>query len=408
MMTIRSFAVRWLAMAAAMLSVSGSLRAGEPLPVFILAGQSNMQGHAAESTLDHLGLDPATLGLLQQMKRPDGSATVCKHVWISSIGNDGTEKEYHGPLTIGYGAKGNQEKMGPEFTFGLTLEQTLQRPVLLIKTAWGGKSLHTDFRSPGSGVSRLSEKQIDSLKQQGKDVEQAEKERAEASGHYYRLMLDHTRRVLADIQRVYPDYDPDAGYALAGFVWFQGWNDMVASDVYPQRGEPDGYQRYSILLEQFIRDVRKDLDAPKLPFVIGVMGVGGPTSQYGPEQQRYQSIHQGFRDAMAAPADQPEFQGNVMAVRTEAYWDAELAELKDRGRKIGVRSAALRDDETLTDAERKEKIEAFRENLYTDREREILRGSSNAEYHYLGSAKIVGQIGKAFADAILQMNGWAK
>ncbi len=37
-----------------------TLSAKEPLPVYILAGQSNMQGHASVSTFDHVGMDPKT------------------------------------------------------------------------------------------------------------------------------------------------------------------------------------------------------------------------------------------------------------------------------------------------------------------------------------------------------------
>ena len=33
------------------------------------------------------------------------------------------------------------------------------------------------------------------------------------------------------------------------------------------------------------------------------------------------------------------------------------------------------------------------------------RGASNAGYHYLGCAKTMGQIGKAFAEAMLKMEG---
>tara|TARA_Y100000814_G_scaffold265283_1_gene218449 strand:+ start:279 stop:392 length:114 start_codon:yes stop_codon:yes gene_type:complete len=33
-------------------------------------------------------------------------------------------------------------------------------------------------------------------------------------------------------------------------------------------------------------------------------------------------------------------------------------------------------------------------------------GVSNAAYHYLGSAKIISQIGKAFADAIATMDNY--
>ena len=36
---------------------------------------------------------------------------------------------------------------------------------------------------------------------------------------------------MAEIKSVYPGYDPEQGYELAGFVWFQGWNDMCASDA---------------------------------------------------------------------------------------------------------------------------------------------------------------------------------
>jgi hypothetical protein len=34
------------------------------------------------------------------------------------------------------------------------------------------------------------------------------------------------------------------------------------------------------------------------------------------------------------------------------------------------------------------------------KDREILKGASNGDYHYMGSAKIMAQIGKAFAEAM--------
>ena len=58
-------------------------------------------------------------------------------------------------------------------------------------------------------------------------------------------MLGHVLKVLGDIKRVYPAYDAKAGYELAGFVWFQGWNDMVDSGTYPTRGQPGSYDAYS-------------------------------------------------------------------------------------------------------------------------------------------------------------------
>lgn len=47
--------------------------------------------------------------------------------------------------------RGGKDNIGPEFTFGLTLRKHLNEPVLIIKTSWGGRSLHTDFRSPSGG-----------------------------------------------------------------------------------------------------------------------------------------------------------------------------------------------------------------------------------------------------------------
>jgi hypothetical protein len=395
--------VRLIAVVVFSMACVSHVSAKEPLNVFILVGQSNMQGHAEVSTFDHVGMDPRTAPILNELRNADGTPRVCDDVWISSIGNDGTEEEYHGQLTAGYGAKGRGTKIGPEFTFGIYMQKRLGEPILIIKTAWGGKSLHTNFRPPSSGPYEFNEGQLESLKKQRKDIVQAKADRTRASGHYYRLMLQHVNKVLKDIKRVCPAYDPETGHELAGFVWFQGWNDMVGRDVYPNRDKVGGYDLYTRLMTQFIRDVRKDLSAPHLPFVIGVMGAGGPVANYGPAQQRYSAIHQNFRDAMAAPALLPEFKGSVSAVLTENYWDAELAELKARGGKVKAKSQELNKDKSLSRRQRDDALAKFRAELYTPREMEILKGSSNAEYHYNGSAKIMAQIGKGFADAIARV-----
>jgi hypothetical protein len=60
--------------------------AAKPLKVFILAGQSNMQGHARVSTFDSLADDPKTAPLLTEMRDKDGKPKVCDRVWITSVG----------------------------------------------------------------------------------------------------------------------------------------------------------------------------------------------------------------------------------------------------------------------------------------------------------------------------------
>ena len=376
----------------------------KPLKIYLLVGQSNMQGHAAERTLEHLGMDPKTAPLLKAIRNADGTAKVQKNVWISSIEPSLESGEKHGRLTVGYGAGGRGPKIGPELTFGITMQNHVGEPILLIKTSWGGKSLNTDFRPPSAGPYEFNQQQLENFKKRGKDVAEARKEKAERTGVYYRLMLEHAHKVLADIRLVYPDYNAKAGYELAGFVWFQGWNDMVDGSTYPTRGQPGSYDAYSKNLAHFIRDVRRDLKSPKLPFVIGVMGAGGPIAKYGPDQKRYAGIHGEFRKAMAAPAKLQEFKGNVTAVFTENYWDLQLSELVNRNGKVNAKRRELSKDKTLTREQRDKAVANYTAKLFTKRELKILKtGTSNAAYHYLGSAKILAQIGKAFANALQAM-----
>jgi hypothetical protein len=72
----------------------------KPLKVFVLAGQSNMEGHARVETFDYIGDDPATAPLLAVMRGADGRPTVCDHTWISYLtGSGGNDGEGVGRLT---------------------------------------------------------------------------------------------------------------------------------------------------------------------------------------------------------------------------------------------------------------------------------------------------------------------
>ena len=378
---------------------------GAPLKVFILAGQSNMQGHVHIRTWDALGLSPETAPLLEEMRGADGSPLVCDQVWISCLGC--SDQEQVGRLTMGFGASPGGPKMGPELMFGITMQKLLGEPILIIKTAWGGKSLHTDFRPRGAGPNPFSEAQLRDIEARGQDLEAMKAERAQATGHTYRLMIDHVRHVLSDIGRIVPDHDPAEGYELSGFVWFQGWNDMVDQGAYPDRAKPGGYDRYSELLAQLIRDVRSDLSAPDLPFVIGVMGVGGPIELYGPQEQRHAGVHRNFRMAMAAPAAALEFRGNVALVRTEDRWDLEVVALRDRERSLAKekeRIASRQKEGELGPEEAAAAIEELYTRAFTRRELALLREStSNQDYHYMGSARIIAPIGRDFAVAMNEL-----
>ncbi|NBV23207.1 MAG: hypothetical protein EBS05_14970 [Proteobacteria bacterium] len=386
----------------AWLLVATHAAAAKPLQVFILAGQSNMQGHAKVTTFEHIGMDPATKPMLAEMQNADGSPKVCQRVWISSLGT--ADEERTGKLTAGFGASQGGPKIGPEFTFGIYMEKSTDAPILLIKTAWGGKSLNTDFRPPSAGPYVFNETQIAGFQKQGKDLAAMKAAKEKETGVYYRLMIEHVKKVLADLKRVVPDYDAAQGYELAGFAWFQGWNDMVDSNTYPSRDKPGGYDAYNTAMAHFIRDVRKDLNAPKLPFVIGVLGVGGPTALYGPDQLRYKSTHENFRAAMAAPAQMPEFKGNVAAVLTEKYWDQELTVARAKETQVRQQAKKLATEGKMKPAEEKTLLQKMLAAGLTERERQVLeKGISNFEFHYLGSAKILGGIGKGLAEAMAEL-----
>ena len=55
------------------------------LMVYILAGQSNMEGHARVETFDYIGDDAATAPIVAEMRARDGSPLVYEDVWISYL-----------------------------------------------------------------------------------------------------------------------------------------------------------------------------------------------------------------------------------------------------------------------------------------------------------------------------------
>jgi alpha-galactosidase len=378
---------------------SGSEGDPKPLKVFVLAGQSNMQGHAHVRTLDHLAMQSETRGMLDSILERDGTPKIHKDVWVSYLSSEGIKR---GNLTTGFGADG--QKIGPELTFGIRLHELLGEPILLIKTAWGGRSLHTDFRPPSAGPFVFTEAQKEQVSKQGKDLAQVVAEKEAATGLAYRQMIQHVESELRDIAAIIPNFDRSVGYELSGFVWFQGWNDMVDSGVYPERDQPHGYAQYSKNLACLIRDVRKDLSVPDLPFVVGVMGVGGPTAEYGPEEKRYAKIHQHFRDAMAEPTTLAEFSGSVVPVYTEKYWDSELTRLRSK-EASAVRRAKEKAKVDQLDPQQTRSLEVeYRQQDLSARELETLqKGVSNAEFHYLGSSRILGGIGIGFAEAMAEL-----
>ncbi len=113
-----------------------------PLRVFVLVGQSNMQGKGKIQHLEELVSDEATAGDYAHLRK-GGVWVELEDVWIKYW-------EKRGKLTVGYGSPA--DRIGPELGFGHVVGASLKNQVLIIKVAWGGQSLGRDFRPPSSGM----------------------------------------------------------------------------------------------------------------------------------------------------------------------------------------------------------------------------------------------------------------
>ena len=391
-----------LTIAAAIVSISIPAVAAEKLKIFILAGQSNTVGHANPHTIATLyqsgdprdealakmvfkegsGLSKAKLDAqlvearkLDELsggisfdkvkKMEDGpekkalEAKVKKHkdaheayksevtsacvvsdrVYINSIAD---RNKKSGKLGVGYGGGG--KKLGPEFGFGLSMAQKIKGPILLIKTSWGGKSINYNFRPPSAGPYQLSDKE-----KNGGKADEIKKN----AGLNYRLMNESIQNVLSDLKENHPAYDADAGYEIAGFVWFQGYNDQFSDEF------RDNYAGNMI---SFIKDVRKEYKVPQMPFVIGVLGTGRTAEKVGEN-----AVSLGQREAAKAP----EFKGNVVSVESYKDYSNFSHEIFSKG--------------------------------WPKHYHEWDTVGSDRPYHYLGSGTFFVRLGDSFANAMAEL-----
>ena len=223
--------------------------ASEPaVKVFVLAGQSNMEGqgvvdldhpeyyNSGKGTLVWSMKNGQTKSKMTHLKDESGTWSVRDDVWVRYQ----TPHELKvGKLGIGFAVYPGKHHIGPELQVGHRLGNHLPERVLLVKVCWGGKSLFKDFRPPSAGGQ---------------------------TGEYYLKMVDDVRHVMVRAGDELPDLK-GARLELAGFIWFQGWNDM-----FDERARKE----YSQNLVHLISDFRKTFAVPKLPVVIAETGNMGP------------------------------------------------------------------------------------------------------------------------------------
>ena len=338
----------------------------KPLQVFILAGQSNMDGQAHVRTIDFLreDKDPKRAALLKVLK-PDGENFITREdVWVASSG-------VFDKLQTGFGGRRNYNQLGknigPEYAFGHFMGEALEEQVLLIKFAPGGQSLHVNFRPPSAGKTgneKLDEKVLtkDAADKWNGGVQEP------IVGLQYRQMVRYIHSTLNNLEKHFPEYNAKEGYEIQGMVWFQGFNDLF--DVM-------GRQQYGQNLVHLIQDIRKEFNAPEMKVVVGVMGVNGPFNEENPKQK---DVRNGQRSINTVP----DFKGNAQAIETAQLLHPEIVAIKTAG--------WLNKDRDL------------KKNPLSNEEKEMLqRATSNQGYHYYGEGRFFILVGKAFAETMLQL-----
>jgi alpha-galactosidase len=315
----------------------------KPVKVFLLAGQSNMEGKAKVALAEYQAKQPATADLFKDLRKDD-KWIERDDVWIKFL-------DRKGKLTVGYGSPGC---IGPELGFGWVVGDRYDEPVLLIKTAWGGRSLYRDFRPPSAGLppDDVLEKMLANQRKQKKDATLEDIKKS--FGASYRAMLDEVNKTLVNLKTELPAL-ADRSYELAGLVWMQGWNDMI---------DATATKEYTTNLAHFIHDVRNDLKVPNLAVVVGQMGVDGDHPSANVKK---------FKVAQAAILDLAEFKGNVALVKTDGFWDTEAEAVFKKG--------------------------------WKEHQDEWNKVGSDYPYHYLGSAKTMLKMGRAFGEAMLELRG---
>jgi len=299
-------------------SLSVSTPRKSPLKVFILCGQSNMQGHGYMDTRNDFVNDtgskfrngtlewmvdtyPEKYGKLKNKNNTNGGEGNWKQrddIWITYnrqfVGNVRPEINQYSKLIPGYGGDPGQEghQMGPELGFGYELGDSLNNNdkeednnnILLLKIGWGGRSLAVDFRPPSSGGT---------------------------TGLYYESVIASIYKTLSKLSSLFPDYQSiygESGYEISGFAWHQGWNDGCDTNM---------TKEYEYNLANLIRDIRIDLDTPGLPVSIGVSGMSGWRDS-NDSGRREDIIEAQF--AVGNETLYPEFRGTVISVETRSFF----------------------------------------------------------------------------------------
>jgi len=245
------------------------------MPVFLLAGQSNMEGNVDETLFETL------LGELDKGSPSDLQARLTNdlHAWYfnaddgyASYGYSAAIAQRETAAFIALHSAGlvtsklrspysqvlcsfNKNPIAPlatncgnsfgiELMMGHVLGTTKFAPTSLIKVAEGGTTLYTNWRPPASGGT---------------------------TGPLYLDLRARIQSLKIKPASVHPKCATQA-CRWGAFVWFQGENDAMAAA---------NANEYKSNLTNLIADVRKDVNDPSLPVIIVQLNAWAQTLAFG-------------------------------------------------------------------------------------------------------------------------------
>ena len=295
----------------------------KPVQVFILMGQSNMVG-------------------LGKVTGPDGSLEFAvkekkKYPYLVDDAGAWAERKDVRYARVMSGRGGGMQQLnnewmtvktcktiGPEFGIAQPLGNAVEAPVLILKSCIGNRSLGWDLLPPGSeryeflikdkaGVEKkmvyagYKDKpdswEMDPAKglktEPAPWVDKSGKPMEWYAGKQWDDDISYAKTVLTELDKHYPGATK---YEVAGFFYWQGEKDA---------GNPGHAARYEKNLVHFIKQVRKEFNAPNAKFVLATMGesVKGGGGNGGQILDAQLAVD-------GSTGKYPEFKGNVATIYT--------------------------------------------------------------------------------------------
>jgi hypothetical protein len=293
----------------------------KPVQVFILLGQSNMVGlgkvSGSDVSLEHAVKEKKKYAYLIDDAGNWAERKDVRYVRVMDGRAGGTQLFNNEWMTVK-----TCKTIGPEFGIAHPLANAIDAPVMLLKSCIGNRSLGWDLLPPGSeryefiskdkqGVEktlvyagykdRPESWEMDKSKglatEPGPWLDKAGKPIDWYAGKQYDSDIGKAKKVFEELDKYYPGATK---YEVAGFFFWQGEKDV---------GNAGHASRYEQNLVRFIKQLRKEFDAPNAKFVLATLGEATKGSE-GPGGM----VLNAQLAVDGNSGKYPEFKGNVATV----------------------------------------------------------------------------------------------